>query len=57
MYMELTEKQINTIDKLFRKHIHASEKEKFEIERNLKKYGFNSSGEVYKFLKNIRSKI
>lgn len=55
--MELTEKQINTIDRLFRKHIHASEKEKFEIERNLKKYGFNSSGEVYKFLKNIRSKI
>lgn len=52
--MEYTKKQINTLAKLLRNHIHGSKEEKILIEKSMKKYGCSGPGDVYKILKNIR---
>lgn len=52
--MNYTKKQIDTLEKMFRKHIHSSKDDKALIEESMKKYGFNNPGEVYKLLKSIK---
>lgn len=54
MYMDYTKRQLNTIEKLFRKHIHSSREEKVEIKEIMKKYAFNNPGEVYRLLKSTK---
>lgn len=52
--MKYTKKQINTLEKLLRNHIHGSKEEKILIEQSMKKYGCTGPGDAYKILKNIR---
>ncbi len=53
--MKYTEKQINNLENLLRKHIHGSKEQRISIEISMKKYGCNGPGDVYKLLKRIRN--
>ncbi|URZ05874.1 hypothetical protein [Clostridium felsineum] len=53
----LSNKRINELTKLFKKHIQAPEDEKAAIEKEMKRYGCSNSAQAFKKIREYRRNI